>query len=107
MDDDKAGQLKVDVMAKVFVARLPVRYEKINATLALCRANPAAIENWVELHRLLESLAEAAGAFGRDALAEQAGMIELLLADMLAQRARSAADVDEVARLLAIMQSST
>ena len=105
--DDKAVQAKVDLMAKVFIGRLPVRYEKMNAALALCRLDPAAQENWVELHRLLHSLAGAAGTFGCDAIGEQAGLIELLLEDMLKQGARTQADVEEVARLLAIMQSST
>ncbi len=106
-DDEKQVQAKVDLMSKVFVGRLPVRYEKMNAALALCRADPADSENWVELHRLMHSLAGAAGSFGCDALGEQAGLIELLLEDLLAQDARSADDVDEVARLLTILQSST
>ncbi len=105
-DASKAAQ-SMAVMSKLFVGRLPVRYEKLNAALALCRANPAAVDNWVELHRLTQSLAEAAAAFGRDALSEQAGMIDLLLQDMLAQDARSGADVDEVSRLLALLQTST
>ena len=105
--DDKAVQAKVDVLAKVFLGRLPVRYEKMNATLALCRADRGGKDNWVELHRLLHSLAGAAGTFGCDALGEQAGLIELLLKDMLAQSTRTEADVDEVARLLNIMQGST
>ena len=105
--EEKAVQAKVDVLAKVFLARLPVRYEKMNAALALCRADPAADVNWVELHRLLHSLAGAAGTFGCDALGEQAGLIELLLEDLLRQNTRSAADVEEVARLLDILQSAT
>ena len=106
MNNDKAVQAKVDLMAKVFIGRLPVRYEKMSEVLALCRADPATKENWVELHRLLHSLAGAAGTFGCDGLGEQAGLIELLLKDMLKQNARTLADVDEVARLFVIMQSS-
>ena len=106
-EDNKAVPAKMDLMAKVFLGRLHVRYEKMNEALALCRADPAMDLNWAELHRLLHSLADAAGAFGHDGLAEQAGMIELLLADLLKQDARTQADADEVARLLAIMQSST
>lgn len=98
---------KMELMAKVFLGRLPVRHEKINGALALCRADPAVKANWVELHRLLHSLADAAGTFGRNDLAEQAGMIELLLADMLKQNARTQADVEEVAQLLAVLQSTT
>jgi chemotaxis protein histidine kinase CheA len=106
-DDAKAVQAKVDLMARVFIGRLPVRYEKMNEALALCRADPDDTASWTELHRLLHSLAGAAGTFGCDDLGEKAGLIELLLEDMLAQKTRSAADVDEVAGLLAIMQSST
>ncbi len=105
-DDAAAIQAKVDVLAKVFLARLPVRYEKMNAALALCRADPGADEHWTELLRLLHSLAGAAGTFGCDTLGTQAGMIELLLKDMLAQDARSLADADEVGVLLAALQSS-
>ncbi len=105
-DDDKAVQAKVDLMAKVFMGRLPVRYEKMNEALALCRADPGVDANWVELHRLVHSLAGAAGTFGCDDLGTRAGLIELLLEDLLAQDARSSADVDEVAGLLTIMQSS-
>ena len=96
---------KAALMVKVFLGRLPVRFEKINAALALCRADPAAGASWRELHRLLDSLAEAAAAFGCEALAEQAALIELLLKDMLADGAPAAADIDTVARLLAELQA--
>jgi hypothetical protein len=105
-DEQRAVQAKVELMAKVFLGRLPVRYEKINAALAQCRLDPADNAGWTELHRLLQSLALAAAGFGCDELGAQAGLIELLLTDMLAQPARSAADVDEVALLLAAMQSA-
>jgi HPt (histidine-containing phosphotransfer) domain-containing protein len=105
-EDDKAVPAKMDLMSKVFLGRLHVRYEKMNAVLALCRTDPANDANWGELHRLFHALADAAGTFGHDSLAEQAGMIELLLADMLKQKARTQTDADEVARLLGIMQSS-
>ncbi|WP_426208667.1 Hpt domain-containing protein [Massilia sp. TWP1-3-3] len=105
--EQKAVQAKFDVLAKVFLGRLPVRYEKMHAALALCRLDPAIDANWVELHRLLHSLAGAAGSFGCDALGEQAGLIELLLEDLLGQKTRTAADVEEVARLLNIMQTAS
>ena len=92
-------------MVKVFLGRLPVRFEKINAALALCQADPAHSAGWRELHRLLDSLAEAAAAFGCEALAEQAALIELLLKDMLADGTPAASDIDTVARLLAELQS--
>jgi len=98
--------VKADLMVKVFMGRLPVRFDSINQTLALCRAHPAADADWAELHRQLQSLAGAAGDFGCDDLCAKAGLIELLLEDMLAQDERSMADVDEVAGLLSIMQRS-
>ncbi len=106
-DDDKAVQAKVDVLAKVFLGRLPVRYEKINATFALCRANPAGDDNWHELHRLLHSLAGAAGTFGCDDLGEQARLIEMLLQDLINEPVRSESDIDDIARLLTFLQSTT
>jgi hypothetical protein len=93
-----------DLMARVFRGRLHVRFEKIQHAFALCRANPADDANWRELHRLLQALAEAAHAFGCDALGEQAGLIEMLLGDMVAERARGQSDIDDIARLLAILQ---
>lgn len=98
--------VNADVMVKVFIARLPVRFEKIDQTLALCRANPGVDANWTELHRQLQSLAGAAGDFSCDDLCAKAGLIELLLEDMLEQGDRSMADVDEVAGLLSTMQSA-
>ena len=106
-DDASKLQGKADLMSRVFLGRLPVRYEKMTAALALCRADPADEASWVELHRLLHALAEAAATFGRDGLAEQAGFMALLLEDMLKRDARSAPDVEEVARLLTILQSAS
>ncbi len=106
-DDAKAVQAKVDVLAKVFLGRLPVRYEKINAAFALCRADPADDVNWQELHRLLHSLAGAAGTFGCDDLGEQARLIEMLLNDLVNEAVRSESDIDDIARLLAFLQSTT
>lgn len=105
--EDKRAQAAVDLMAKVFLGRLPVRFEKMNEAFALCRANPADDANWTELHRLLHSLAGAAGTFGCDDLGEQAALIEMLTRDILVEKARSAADIDDIARLLAMLQSST
>ena len=105
-EDSGAVPVKADLMAKVFIGRLPVRFEKINRTLALCRADPGVKASWVELHRLIASLAAAAGDFGSDDLCAKAGLIELLLEDLLAQQTRGIADVDEVAGLLAVMQDA-
>lgn len=107
MSGDGGLQAKVDLMAKVFVGRLPVRYEKMNEAFALCRQDPQAQEHWVELHRLLHSLAGAAGTFGCDALGAQAARIEERIKQLLALPARGPAHLEEVAHALASLQSST
>ena len=105
--EQRAVQAKVDLLAKVFLGRLPVRFEKMNETFALCRASPQDDSNWIELHRQLHSLAGAAGTFGCDDLGEQAALIEMLLKDVLAARDRDPAEIDDIARLLTMLQSST
>ncbi len=92
-------QAKVDLMAKVFLGRLPVRFAKMDETLALCRAAPADEANWTELHRQLHSLAGAAGTFGCDGLGERARALEYRI-KALAGQVRSAADLDAVADTL-------
>jgi HPt (histidine-containing phosphotransfer) domain-containing protein len=100
-------QAKVELMAKVFVGRLPVRFEKMNEALALCRASPQDPANWIELHRLLHSLAGAAGTFGCDALGAHAARIEQRIKQLLALPDRSPTHLDEIGHALASLQSST
>lgn len=100
-------QSKVELMAKLFIGRLPVRFEKMNESLDLCRANPQDDANWVELHRLLHSLAGAAGTFGCDALGAQAARLEHRIKQLLALPERTATHLDEVGHDLASLQSST
>lgn len=106
MSDD-AVQAKVDLMARVFMGRLPVRFEKMNDALALCRASPQADDSWVELHRLLHSLAGAAGTFGCDALGAHAARIEQRVKQLLALPVRTATHLDEIGHELASLQSTT
>ncbi len=103
MNEDDV-QAKVDMMSKVFMGRLHVRYEKMNETFARCLAAKEQEENWVELHRLLHSLAGAAGTFGCDAIGEQARRIELRIVDMLAERKWHAHDVTTVGQELLALQ---
>lgn len=105
MNDDDV-QAKVDMMSKVFMGRLHVRFEKMNEAFALCLADVKNEANWVELHRLLHSLAGAAGTFGCDAIGEQARRIELRIADMLAQRQWHAHDVTTIGQELQALQST-
>lgn len=103
---DESVQARVELMAKLFVGRLPVRFEKMNEAFALCRANPQDETNWVELHRLLHSLGGAAGTFGCDALGAQAARIEQRVKQLLALPERTATQLDEVGHALASLQSS-
>jgi HPt (histidine-containing phosphotransfer) domain-containing protein len=106
MSDDTI-QGKVELMAKVFIGRLPVRFEKMNEAFALCRARPQDEENWVELHRLLHSLGGAAGTFGCAELGAHAARIEHRIKQLLALPERSATHLDEIGHALASLQSST
>lgn len=104
---DESLQAKVDLMAKVFMGRLPVRFEKMNEALALCRASPQDEAPWVELHRLLHSLGGAAGTFGCDALGRQAAQIEQRIKQLLALPERTQTHLDEIGHALAGLQSTT
>jgi HPt (histidine-containing phosphotransfer) domain-containing protein len=106
MSDDAAIQAKVDVLAKVFTGRLHVRYEKMNAAFALCTADASVQEHWVELHRLLHSLAGAAGSFGFDALGRQAAVIEHRVKALLAAGQPHPHDINEIGLALAALQST-
>ena len=102
---DMQGQ--VDLMGKVFVGRLPVRFEKMRDALDQCRAgaaDPAA--GLTELHRLLHSLAGAAGTFGFDALGLRAKAIEHDVKRLLASGAHSDADIDGLAQALTNLQET-
>lgn len=100
-------QDKVDLMGKVFLGRLPVRFEKMNEALAQCRADLAGDAGWTELHRLLHSLGGAAGTFGFDALGQQARALELRVAQVLAQPLRSELDVVMISEALTALQRTT
>lgn len=99
-------KVKAEVLAKVFTGRLHVRFEKINAAYALCLADSADDASWEELHRLLHSLADAAGSFGVDALGVQASRIALRVRAVQAPGQRHAHDIDEIARALAALQAT-
>lgn len=104
--DDAAVQAKVDMLAKIFAGRLHVRYQKMNDTFALCRAEPGKQAHWIELHRLLHSLGGAAGSFGFDELGAAATIIELRVKDMLGQQPKQPHDVNEIGHALAALQGT-
>jgi len=106
MSDEDAVKARVEVLAKVFTGRLHVRFEKMDAAFALCQADSAQDAHWEELHRLLHSLADAAGSFGFDALGVQASHIALRVTALLAQGQRHAHDIHEIGLALAALQSA-
>jgi len=98
-------QGQVDLMAKVFLGRLPVRFEKMHAALGQCRfgaADPQA--GLTELHRLLHSLAGAAGTFGFEGLGQRAKQLELRVAALLASGRHADADLEQLAAALTNLQ---
>ena len=105
MSDDAAIKARVEVLAKVFSGRLHVRFEKMNETFALCAADSSIDANWAELHRMLHSLADAAGSFGFDALGVQASRVAARVQALLAQGQRHRHDIDEIGLALAALQA--
>ena len=106
MSDDEAIKARIEVLAKVFTGRLHVRFEKLNATFALCAADRTDDGHWAELHRQLHSLADAAGSFGFDALGVQASRIALRVTALLEQGERHPHDVNEIGLSLAALQDT-
>lgn len=108
MSDEAAINAKVEVLAKVFTGRLHVRYQKMNEAFALCQADGGADAGWVELYRLLHSLAGAAGSFGCNALGGQARRIELQVKALLDQPGseRYPHDIGQIGLALAALQNA-
>jgi HPt (histidine-containing phosphotransfer) domain-containing protein len=104
MSDEAAIKAKVEVLAKVFSGRLHVRYEKMAAAFTLCQADSANDAHWVELHRLLHSLAGAAGSFGFDALGAAAGRVEQQVKALLADSRRHPHDIHDIGLALTALQ---
>jgi len=100
-------QGQVDLMGKVFLGRLPVRFEKMHAALAECRAGAADPKaSLAELHRLLHSLAGAAGTFGFAGLGQRARQIETRVAALLASGRHADADLEQLAQALTTLQKT-
>jgi chemotaxis protein histidine kinase CheA len=100
-------QAQVDLMKKVFLGRLQVRFDKMNEALAQCHADPADDVALTELHRLLHSLAGAAGTFGFDAMGGSAKALELRVKELLGKPVRNAADLGPIGAALNALQSTT
>jgi HPt (histidine-containing phosphotransfer) domain-containing protein len=92
LDDDEV-HAKMAQLAQGFVAKLPARFEQMEAALALCAGDLANNEHWQELRRVLHSLGGAAGTFGLPDLGAAAKDIERRLDERLAQNNWTARDV--------------
>ena len=106
MSGEQQVQARVDMLAKIFKGRLHVRFEKMKATFALCQAGGDTEAHWIELHRQLQSLGDAAGSFGFDELGARATLIELQSKDLLAQPGKHPLDIHEIGQALVVLQSA-
>ncbi|UUZ52448.1 hypothetical protein LP419_23540 [Massilia sp. H-1] len=99
-------QGKVDLMGKVFLGRLPVRFEKMNEAFAQCRAGTADPQaGLTELHRLLHSLAGAGPAPSVSrAWASRPERLNCASAQLLAGGQHSDAELDQLGQALTTLQ---
>jgi len=105
MSDDLQLQARVALLALAFKAKLPARFDKMNAAFKQCTLDDASAEHWTELHRLLHSLNGAAGTFGMAALGTQAATIEHIIKDKLASGLWHSGDLDKIGHALHLLQS--
>ena len=104
MSTDAEVQAKVDLMGKLFLAKLPVRFGKMNETFALCQLDLQHVANWQELRRLIHSLGGAAGTFGFPVIGDEAKALEVILDRRLLENNWSALDIDLFGAALAQLQ---
>jgi HPt (histidine-containing phosphotransfer) domain-containing protein len=104
MSSDADVQAKVDLLGKVFLGRLPVRFEKMHEVLALCQQDVSNTGHWQELRRLIHSLGGAAGTFGFPELGQEARAMEMVLDQRLAEGGWQEADVVLFGTALAKLQ---
>jgi HPt (histidine-containing phosphotransfer) domain-containing protein len=93
MNDDEDVRAKVAALAQGFLAKLPARFDQMDAALAQCAVETANQAHWQELRRVLHSLGGAAGTFGLPALGQAAQDIERRLDRRLADNNWTAQDV--------------
>jgi HPt (histidine-containing phosphotransfer) domain-containing protein len=96
--------VKLQAMQALFRSKLPARLADIDDALQACRDAPAAHEHVKTLHRLLHTMAGAAGSFGFDALGAQARTFEQEVEALLVAGAWRERDLDRLALLLPQLQ---
>lgn len=94
-------QGKLALLAQGFRARLPGRFEQMQAAYALCQADMSDSAHWQELYRLLHSLGGAAGTFGAPDMGLAARRIEEKIKTMLAESAWSTENLNDIGADLA------
>lgn len=100
-------QGKLALLAQGFRARLPARFEQMQAAYALCRGDMSDSAHWQELYRLLHSLGGAAGTFGAPDMGLAARRIEEKIKTMLAENAWSIENLDDIGADLAQLMQMT
>lgn len=104
MSTNEEMQAKVDMMAQAFLAKLPLRFEKMNEVFALCHQDLLDLANWQELRRLIHSLGGAAGTFGFPAIGDEARALEVILDHRLLDNKWSKLDLELFGAALAQLQ---
>ncbi len=97
--------VKLQAMQALYRAKLPARLADIDDALQACRDTPAAREPIETLHRLLHTMAGAAGSFGFDALGAQARAFEQQVDGWLTAGAWRERDLDRLGLLLPQLQA--
>ncbi len=95
---------KLQVMQAQYAARLPDKLQAIDAALQACRDQPEEAQHVETLHRLLHTMAGAAGTFGFDGLGLQAREFEQQVKPWLRAGRCSEPDLDRLALLLPQLQ---
>lgn len=89
-------QGKLALLVQGFRARLPARFEQMQAAYARCQGDMSDSAYWQELYRLLHSLGGAAGTFGAPDMGLAARRIEEKIKTMLAQNAWSIENLNDI-----------
>jgi HPt (histidine-containing phosphotransfer) domain-containing protein len=100
--NDMLGKLKM--MQLSFAKTLPDRLAAIDVTLQACCDEPTQQNHGETLHRLLHTLAGAAGTFGFDALGMQAKKFEYQVEQWLKKGVFNSKDLERLALQLPELQ---
>lgn len=96
--------VKLKAMQERYGAKLPGKLAELGEAMQACRDRPDAYDRLETLHRLLHTMAGAAGTFGFDALGLQARQFEQQANNLLMAGRWQARDIDRLALLLPQLQ---